>query len=118
MAKSRGGQPGNSNALKHGFYSSRFSNIELTDLETALHDGLGSEIALLRVLIRRFSEKLDQEDPTIEEAASHLLTIGSAMAKLAHLLRTDHVLSGGQESAVMDAIHAALCEVTEDLKNA
>jgi hypothetical protein len=42
--RSRGAQPGNTNALKHGFYSKRFSQLELTDLETALGDGLGDEV--------------------------------------------------------------------------
>ena len=45
--RKRGGQPCNTNALKHGFYSHRFNNLELADLGTALSDGLTDEIALL-----------------------------------------------------------------------
>jgi len=48
-----GAQPGNSNALKHVFYSRRFSNSECLDLETLSQDGLGSEIAMLRIVARR-----------------------------------------------------------------
>jgi len=53
MSRSRGGQPGNANAVKHGFYSRKFRDLESQDLETALRDGLGDEIALMRVMIRR-----------------------------------------------------------------
>ena len=44
---------GNRNALKHGFYARKMIPLELSDLDTALGDGLTDEIALLRVIIRR-----------------------------------------------------------------
>jgi len=43
-----GGQPGNTNALKHGFYSRRFCDLELGDFESSLGDDLQSEVAMLR----------------------------------------------------------------------
>jgi hypothetical protein len=48
-----GGQPGNRNALKHGFYSKLFKPGELDDLNAVLADGLTDEIAMLRVVVRR-----------------------------------------------------------------
>lgn len=117
MAK-RGGQPGNTNALKHGFYSGKFTPLELTDLETALGDGLGDEIALLRVMIRRFSEAINNEDNLdLDEASKHLTTVGSSMVRLSGLLTADRVLSGSDDSAVMRAIQSAVSEFTEDLKD-
>jgi len=116
-ARSRGGQPGNTNALKHGFYSDRFSPIELNDLDIALEDGLSGEISALRVLIRRFYSQLENsEDLKLSDAALHLQSVGAAMTRLASLLRTDRILNGSDESAVMGAIHQALTEFTEDLK--
>ena len=117
--RTRGAQPGNTNAIKHGFYSQQFSQIELTDLETALGDGLGDEIALMRVLIRRFVEAIEaQPELSLEDTSQFLNTLGSNMTRLAGLLRADKLLSGSDDSAVMQAIHTAISEFTEDLKDA
>lgn len=53
MARERGGQPGNRNALKHGFFSSQFTKQEKENLNL-LADDLTTEIAMLRVVTRRF----------------------------------------------------------------
>ena len=107
--RSRGAQPGNTNALKHGFYSERFSQLELTDLETAL----------LRVLIHRFVEAIEaQPDLSLDDTSIYLNAIGSNMTRLAGLLRADKWLMGSDDSAVMQAIHSAISEFTEDLKDA
>ena len=53
--KKRGGQPGNTNALKHGFYTKNFSLAERRGLQATEGVALGDEIGLLRVLIRRLS---------------------------------------------------------------
>ena len=50
-----GGQPGNTNAFKHGFYTKNFSLAERRSLQAAEGVVLGYEISLLRVLIRRSS---------------------------------------------------------------
>jgi hypothetical protein len=122
MAKrSRGAQPGNTNALKHGFYTDLYTDLELTDLETALGKGLGDEIALMRVNIRRFvaafDTKSNSDDPmSFEDASIFLTTLGSSMTRLSGLLRADKFLTGSDDSAVMQAIHAAITEFTEELK--
>ena len=51
-----GAQPGNTNALKHGFYSRRFNKRELADLEIASIKSLEDEISLLRLFSRRLVE--------------------------------------------------------------
>ena len=48
--RKRGGQPGNSNAWKHGFYTKNFTLAERKGLQAANGIVLGDEIALLRVL--------------------------------------------------------------------
>ena len=117
--RSRGAQPGNTNALKHGFYSQQFSQIELTDLETALGEGLGDEIALMRVLIRRFVDSIEaQPEISLDDTSVFLNTLGSNMTRLAGLLRADRLLTGSEDTAVMQAIHTAISELTEDLKDA
>ena len=49
------GQPGNTNALKHGFYTKNFSLAERRGLQAVEGVVIGEEIGLLRVLIRRSS---------------------------------------------------------------
>lgn len=56
--RSRGGQPGNTNALKHGFYTRRLpglKNIALEELDTEF-PGFEEEIFMLRAYIRRTLE--------------------------------------------------------------
>ena len=50
-ARNRGGQPGNLNALKHGFYSKHFLKGEVLEVEEA--GNLQEEIKMMRVIIRR-----------------------------------------------------------------
>jgi hypothetical protein len=54
-----GAQPGNTNALRHGFYSRRFCRAEKDDLQRNLLNNLDDEIALLRVAIRRVFDEAD-----------------------------------------------------------
>ena len=86
--RKRGAQPNNTNALKHGFYSHRFNNLELTDLDTTLSEGLTDEIALLRVIIRRVFEYADSAAQDLDTWSHALNTLGAASTRLAGLLRT------------------------------
>jgi hypothetical protein len=52
-AKKHGGQIGNLNALKHGFYASHYTREELRKLEDVNEDELMEEIALLQILMKR-----------------------------------------------------------------
>jgi hypothetical protein len=95
-ARRSGAQPANHNALKHGFYSPRFADLELSDLNTALGDGLTDEISLLRVIIRRvFDFANDHEFQSLETWSGSLNTLGAACTRLAGLLRTNQILGGG-----------------------
>ena len=50
----RGGQPGNQNARKHGFYSSKFNQAEKFEFRLAAGmEGIAEEIALLRYEIKK-----------------------------------------------------------------
>lgn len=113
--KSRGAQPGNHNALKHGFYSHRFNRLELSDLDAALGDGLEDEIALLRVIIRRVFECAnDEEKQNLDQWSRTLNTLGAASTRLAALIRTQQVVSGGG-SSVLDLLSEAIGGVAHEL---
>jgi len=110
----KGAQPGNTNALKHGFYSGQFQDGEIADLDVLLADGLQDEINMMRVMTRRLLKLADGED-TMAEQANILGVLGLASTRLAGLLRTQRVLSG-ESSEVKSAISQALSEIVEEMK--
>ena len=82
---SRGGQPGNKNALSYGFYASPLNETDLTDLDEWHFSGLLEEIALLRVYIRHVV-KLSANAQTLEEAESLLRVLSLACIRLSGLI--------------------------------
>lgn len=114
--KGKTGAPrGNWNALKHGFYSHRFNTLEVSDLDTALGDGLVDEIALLRVIIRRvFEYANDDNKQDLDTWTKCLNTLGAASTRLAALIRTQQVVSGGQTS-VIDLLSEAIGGISHEL---
>ena len=97
-------------------YSKNFSLAERRGLEAAQGVVLGDEIALLRVLIRRFAEQI-QASQGIEpsESAQHLAAVSEAMLRLASLLRTDHMLGGAQSSTFFKQLNLVLEEITDEI---
>ena len=109
VKRKRGGQPGNTNAFKHGFYTKNFSLAERRGLQAANGVVLGDEIALLRVLIRRFAEQIQSSQGVPpSESAQHLAVVSEAMLRLASLLRTDHMLGGAQSSTFIKQLSLVL----------
>lgn len=60
--KSRGGQPGNKNALKHGFYSPSYTRREDERLTTDVKGEFFDEEALIRVLLARVAQDPSKEN--------------------------------------------------------
>ena len=114
--RKRGGQPGNTNALKHGFYTKNFSLAERRGLQAVEGVVLGDEIGLLRVLIRRFAEQIQaSQGVALNESAMHLAVISEAMLRLGSLLRTDHMLGGDESSTLVKQFNLALKELSEEM---
>ena len=117
MPRPRGSQPGNTNALKHGFYSRQFRQVDLEDLDV-INATLENEIAAMRVTIRRMLE-LTEGIPDPIDAIHALALTGNQIAKIAGLLRTQHLLAGGHDesfSAAMSAIAQVLSEFSIEIK--
>ncbi len=114
-ARKRGGQPGNTNTLKHGYYSQSFKKGESADLEEMGQEAdLTSEIAMMRVVIRRVFEAAD-DCVDLEGWVGVLKSLGAASTRLAGLLKTQKLLrTGGSEIA--DALSQALKEVSSELR--
>ena len=89
MPKKRGGQKGNRNAFKHGFYSKYFNAFESKALsEIPLTDMIG-EIGLMRVNVDRFMEvyTTSLQDLDYEERLSGLRAITLAVGRIVGLER-------------------------------
>lgn len=115
--RKRGGQPGNQNALKHGFYSTAMHKGEIQDLEKAAN-GVADEIKLMRVVIRRVAI-LAREETNRTELLELLSTLGAAGVRLASMLRTQKVyFEEGEQSmfrrALSEAIEIAVDEIRRD----
>ena len=103
MAKrTRGAQPANRNALKHGFYAKTLSEAEKLDLEAAADiEGLDDEIALLRVKIKHALER----DP------DNLDILLDASATLARLVKLRYGLTAKEGHSIQDNIMKVLKEL-------
>ena len=110
--RKRGGQPGNLNALKHGYYSRQFKVGEAVDLEKVDTSGLSSEINMLRVMTRRLFELVGGcGEP--EELAGILGTLGTASIRLASLMKTQKLLTGG-DNEIQASFREALEEIMKE----
>jgi hypothetical protein len=108
-ARTRGAQPGNLNALKHGFYAKHFRSDELAELAQATAANLNGEIGLTRVAARRVLALLDEAESAVEKVAL-LNAISMAAMRVASLLKTKKFLSGNG-----DDMSAALQEALRDV---
>ena len=117
-----GAQPGNKNALRHGFYQERFTANENKRLDKQDATDVLAEIALLRVCIDRLTEQLafnelyvkDNKGKVTEVKDDYTLkalnTLGIMTQSLSTLTRT-HYLVRGKSSDVTDSIMRALEEL-------
>lgn len=106
--RKRGGQPGNLNALKSGFYSKQFQMGEILDLEEA--GDLQEEIGMMRVVTRRLL-KLARGCKDLGELINVLGALGLASTRVAGLMKTQKFIGG---SVFDDELKQAIDEVTKD----
>ncbi len=108
--RKRGGQPGNHNNLKHGFYARRLP------VDPALvlppENSLDDEIAMLRLSIRNI---LEQSTKPLDGAMELELmrTISFAAAAVNRLIKTQHYL-GSFANPLRDVLRAALDQIRKD----
>lgn len=110
----RGGQPGNSNALKHGFYSRSFRASESADLLQVDPNNLDDEIRMLKVVARRVLE-LSEGEAEYDNVLKTLSTLGMTSTRIAQLMRTKKILTGEDQNTAL-AISQALNEVIKELQ--
>lgn len=114
--RTRGAQPGNTNAVKHGFYSRQFRPQEISDLDSILMGNLDDEINMFRVVTRRVYDLANEKKVPKEQELDHWIaameTLGRACIRQGNLLRTQHML-GGTGEHMIEVIKAALTDITE-----
>lgn len=119
-----GAQPGNKNALRHGFYSAEFTKPELTSLDDTKPDDITAEIALIRVCINRLQKELDYDTKEYTDANGNkrtdtyllqaLNTLAIMTQSISTLART-HAIIHGKSGKVNDAIEDALNQIRLEL---
>lgn len=90
--RKRGAQPGNHNAVKHGFYSAVFKQIESELLASQNGAKFEGEIDLLRVIVKRTMDKAnEQTDLSLEESFSLLRNVSFALATMQRFARLENL---------------------------
>ena len=98
--RNRGGQKGNRNALKHGYYSKIFSKEEKADYCSAGDvEGIDEEIALMRHVIKTAASFKDDK---------HLLLTVRASNALNKLVRTRQKITSGRYDELQTAIRGVM----------
>jgi hypothetical protein len=94
--RKKGAQPGNTNAVTHGFYSRTLNETEQKDFEKAVGiEGIDEEIALIRLEIKKAI--LGGDDTNLKI----LVRAASALEKL---IRTRYQISAAQRHGLKQAI--------------
>lgn len=110
MKRREGGQPGNANALKHGFYSAHFQPFENKALGEIPVTELEAEINAMRVVLQRFldlEKKAAPED--FESQRLSLLAACFAASRIGSLVRIQsrsrgYLLEQNQVKAWLEAL--------------
>jgi hypothetical protein len=100
--RNRGGQPGNQNARKHGFYSRVLDDEQKRNLKYAASlKGIDEEIALLRVELI----SIVQHDP------DNIRLISQAAGLLSRLLRTRKILGHNGDFSMQQAAENVIRDI-------
>jgi hypothetical protein len=106
--RKRGAQMGNTNALKHGFYSRYFRSVDVQDL-AALEPKLEDEIAAARLAGRQMLELCaEMADP--QQSLRALAVFSLHLTHIASLIRTHAILTGNNNDT-----HAVIANAIQDI---
>ena len=111
----RGGQPGNSNALRHGLYSKYFTEAEMHGLDENLKGEFHDEIALARIQLCRLSEILkDYKNMPFDEYIAASIAINNYLDRIQRLSRAQHFMYNNQTTIEQALAELAKIPVEED----
>jgi len=105
----RGGQHGNANALRHGFYSKYFTEAEMQSLDKNIKGEFHDEIALARIQVGRLAEILkDYKDMPFEDYIAASIALNNYLDRIQRLSRAQHFMYRNQttlEQALEELSH-------------
>lgn len=113
----RGGQPGNTNAVKHGLYSRRFDPEEVEAL-SGMQDGVKDEIEAVRVTLSRilsYLNGLDVSEMKAEDFAAVSSLVAKNAATVGRLMQIDKALNDSANVGIHQQLLDALEEVNASL---
>lgn len=108
----RGGQPGNSNALKHGLYARLFPANEFGRLVDVKLVSLQGEIDMFRLVIRRLVDRSSEYDAP-ELHLRYVVVLCHALSQLTRMVRTQAMLPASDD--VAEIISQAITETMEEM---
>jgi hypothetical protein len=107
--RKRGGQPGNSNALRHGFFSRSFTRAELHDLDENVKGEFVDEIALARVNASHLAELLkDYKNISLDDYVSASNALNNYLDRIQSLSRAQRFMYRNQTT-----LEQALAELAD-----
>jgi hypothetical protein len=114
--RKRGAQPGNTNALRHGFYSRSLRQSEANDLDQINGDDFSSEINMLRAVTRRIFEISDGVTD-LDQAMRLLSTMGASATRLSNMIYKRRLLRNlTKDTDFQDALNQAIRETMEEFR--
>lgn len=119
LIRKPGGQPGNTNALKHGLFAGpNFHPTKITDITIDATPDLTAEIILMRTMMQRVinTAKANEDEASMSELCQTLNTLGIATVRTATLMRTQEALrhrAADMATLICEAIH----DIEEEQRN-
>lgn len=110
--KKGGGQPGNTNALKHGLYAKRFTKAERAGLRHMVPGDLEAEIYMLRAVTDRILAQIETATEDAEAYAKLINSLTAAVTTLNTTMRT-HAILAGTYTPLDDALTQALADLDD-----
>jgi hypothetical protein len=113
--RKRGGQKGNTNALKYGFYTRKLRRVEKTDLDKIdFLNNLHDEILMLKVMIRRVWELSSADTKDLDQCIAALDALGQGAMRQSRLMSVESQINGDDQSEANQAIAEAIRKVAEE----
>ena len=107
--RKRGAQPGNGNAIRHGFYAKSFTDIEMGRIDQDIEGEFIDEIALARTNAARLAELLkDYKNMSLDDVVSASNALNNYLDRIQSLSRAQRFMYRNQTT-----IEQALAELAD-----
>jgi hypothetical protein len=113
--RKRGGQPGNANALRHGFYAKSFTDAEMGRLDKDIEGEFIDEIALARTNAARLADLLkDYRNMSLDDVVSASNALNHYLDRIQSLSRAQRFMYRNQTTLEQALEELSRIPVDED----